>query len=235
LSEGASNGRLEQVVDVFRRAAGIVERALVVGVGGAHVDEIRFGPRHHEDGATVLGDRNDGGNVGRQAMRRQRDVDSFGGTNGARVRSFVEGPHIIGPDAGGVDDDPGLDRDVGRGIGGIGANDRSVRRPVVGGGEADHRGVVGHDGAVVERRRTGHGEGQAGIVGPRVEVEEPGHEMVGVERRQVGQGLGFGDPFVTGADAQTAGDVVEPQGNGVRAGHRLGDHPVPAEEGDQEG
>ena len=101
-------------------------------------------------------------------------------------------------------------------------------------GEADDGGVVGHDRAVLEGGGAGHGERQAGVVGPGVEVEEPRHQMVGVQRGEVGERLVLGDLPVAFADAPAAGEVVHPQRGGIRAGHRLGDDAVAAEEGDEE-
>ena len=103
-------GRVEEVVDVLGRAGRVVERSLVVGVGRAEIDEVGLGPRHDEDGAPVLGDGDDGGDVAGQPIGRHGDVHALGRTDGVRVRALVEGPHVVGPDAGGVDHDPGPDR-----------------------------------------------------------------------------------------------------------------------------
>ena len=113
----------------------------------------------------------------------------------AGVGAFVEGPYVVGPDARGVDHDAGPDGEVPGRVGRIGTDEGAVGHTMVIRREADDRGVVGHDGAELDRRRAGQGEGQAGVVGPGVEVQEAGHQVVGVERRQVGQCLVLGDPL----------------------------------------
>ena len=95
--------------------------------------------------------------------------------------------------------------------------------------------VIGHHRPVVEGGRPEQVEGQPGVVGPGIPVEEAGHQLVGPERGHVGQGLFPGDPLVAAADAHAAGEVVEPQGGAVDPGHAPVDHPVPAEERDEEG
>ena len=113
---------------------------------------------------------------------------------------------------------------------------RGAVDPAVGpGGEGGHRGVVGGHRAVVEHRGAQHGQGQPGIVGPGVPVEEAGHQPVGPEGGHVGQGLGPGHLLVAPADPHPAGQVVEPQGGPVDPGHAAVDHAVPAEQGDEEG
>jgi hypothetical protein len=84
---------------------------------------------------------------------------------------------------------------------------------------------------VFERGSAGQRQGQAGIVGACVEVQEAGNQTIGVECRQMGQRLILGDAPVAGADAEAAGEVVEPQGNGVGAGHGRRDHAVAPEQG----
>ena len=153
--------------------------------------------------------------------------------------ALVEGAHVVGPHAGGVHHDLGPHLEL-AGPAGLrrpappGAPGRRHRARGVG-DQARHLGVVGHDGAVVERGRAGDGQGQAGVVGPGVVVEEPGHQPVGAQGGEVGQRLGLVDAPVALADAQPAGEVVEPQGGGVGAGHALVDHAVAPEEGDEEG
>ena len=59
--------RAEQVVDVVGRALRVVERAVVVGVGGADVGVLEgavgVAPRHDEEAALVPADRDDDGDV----------------------------------------------------------------------------------------------------------------------------------------------------------------------------
>jgi hypothetical protein len=110
----------------------------------------------------------------------------------------------------------------------------AVGGPVSAGRQADDRSVVGDDRAELVGRRARHREGQPGVVGPGVEVEEPRHEVVGAERRHVRQRLLLRDLAVPFPDAPTARQVVQPQRGGVRASHGLGHDAVTAEEGDEE-
>ena len=230
---GDGVGGIEQVVDVLGGTGGIVQRAGVVRVGGAEIDEVRLRPRHDEDGPLVLGDRDDRGDVARQPAGRHGDVDALGRPDRVRILALVEGPHVVGPDARGVDDDPRPDREFRGLVVGHRSDNGAVGGPVRAGRQADDRGVVGHDGAELVGRRARHREGQAGIVGPGVEVEEPGHEVAGAEGRQMRQRLLLRDFAVAFPDAPPAGEVVEPQRGGVRAGHGFGDDAVAAEEGNE--
>jgi hypothetical protein len=147
------------------------------------------------------------------------------------MRALVEGAHVVGPDARRIDHDPGAHGELRGWVGRIGTHDGTVGVPAFIGGQANDRRVVGHDGSVLERGGAGQRQGQAGIVRPCVEVQEAGNEMIGAQRRQMGQRLILGDALVADADAEAAREVVEPQRNGVGAGHGLGDHAVAAEEG----
>ena len=113
-------------------------------------------------------------------------------------------------------------------------HDGAVGLPVGAGGQADDRGVVRHDGAELEGGGTGHREREPRIIGPGVEVEEPGHQVVGTERGEVRQRLVFRDLPVSLPDAPTTCEVVHPERRGIGTGHRLGDDTVPAEEGNEE-
>ncbi len=102
--------RRQQVVDVGRGARRIVDRPVVVGVGGAQVG--RVAPRDHEDRTMIAGHRHDGRDVVAHLGPRQRDVDPLGRTDRRRVGAFVERPHVVGPDPCGVHDRPCPHRDV---------------------------------------------------------------------------------------------------------------------------
>jgi hypothetical protein len=145
------------------------------------------------------------------------------------VRVLVEGAHVIGPDSRRIHHDPGPHRELRGRVGRIGSHNGTCGGPTFLAGQPNDRRVVGHDGPVLQGGRTGQGQGQTGVVGAGVEIQEPRHEVIGGKRRQVGQRLILGDAFVAGADAEATGEVVEPQRNGVGAGHGLGDHPVAAE------
>ncbi len=122
-----------------------------------------------------------------------------------------------------------------KGVAAVGYDPGAGDPPVGGVGECVDPGVVGRHRTVVEDGGAQDAEREAGVVGPGVPVEESGHQMVGPQGGEVGEGLLLGHPFVAAADAHAAGQVVEPEGRPVGAGHAAVDHPGPAEEGDEEG
>ena len=97
----------EQVLDVLTCALRIIDRAVVVGVGGADVGEVA--PRHHEDGPLVLRDGDHRGDVVLDLRPRDRDVNALGRADRVRVFGLVEGSHFVGPHATGVDHRAGAD------------------------------------------------------------------------------------------------------------------------------
>ena len=146
--------------------------------------------------------------------------------------SLVEGADLVGPHPGGVDHHRGPDLE---GLAAVRGHRGPVDPAVGTGDEGGHPDVVGGHRPVVEHRGAEHGQGQPGVVGPGVPVEEAGHQPVGPEGGHVGEGLRPGHLLVAPADAHPAGQVVEPQGGRVDAGHAPVDHPVLAEQRDQEG
>ena len=94
----------EKVRDVVGGARGIVEGAVVLGIGRPDVRELT--PRHHEDGAVVGGHGDDRRDVVAYLVPRQRDVHALGGTDRCRLRAFVELADVVGPHSGRVDDAP---------------------------------------------------------------------------------------------------------------------------------
>ncbi len=122
-----------------------------------------------------------------------------------------------------------------KGVDPVRGDRRSADPPAVVGHEAGHRRVVGGHRTVVEHRGAQDGEGEPGVVGPGVPVEEAGRQPVGPEGGHVGQGLLPGDLLVAPADPDPTGQVVEPQGGPVHTGHTAVDHPGAPEEGDEEG
>jgi len=94
--------------------------------------------------------------------------------------------------------------------------------------------VVGRHRVVFEHRGPEDVEGEAGVVGTGVPVEEGVDQPVGPQGGKVGQGRITGDPLVPTPDADPPGDVVEPQGGPIGAGHAPVDHATLAEQGDEE-
>ena len=97
---------------------GIVERAFVVGVGGADVREreltvAAFAPGHHEHRSAVLGDRDHRGDLVADQLPRDRDVDALGRANRVGMLALVDGAHVVGPDPGRVHDTAGADLEFG--------------------------------------------------------------------------------------------------------------------------
>src|SRR5690606_20295173 len=94
----------QQVGDVLGGALGIVDRAVVVRVGGADVGQLVGAgapgePGHHEDRALVLGDRHHHGDVVADPLPRHGDVDALGGADRVGRLALVEPAHLVGPDA----------------------------------------------------------------------------------------------------------------------------------------
>ena len=179
----------EQVGDVVGGALRVVERAVVVGVGGADVGEL----------AAVVGRDHGTTNTERLSL-------GTGTTTAMSLRTFCHGTvmcmplagrmvsgsppssrarTVVGPHAGGVDDRPGPHLEaLAVGL------DRRARHLTVGVvAQAHHVGVVDDDRTVVEGRGAGEGEGEPGVVGLGVVVEVGAGQAVGRQRRHVGEGL----------------------------------------------
>src|SRR5690606_14920121 len=222
--DGVVDG-LEQVGDVLGRALRVVEVAVVVGVGGADVGDrpgpadraVLAGPRHDEDRPPVAPHGQDGGDVVADLLPGHGDVDALGRPDAAGVGALGQGPHLVAPHAGGVDDDPGPDLDLVAVDVDPGAADLAAL-----GDEPGDRRVVDDGGAVVEGRGAQHGEGEPGVVGLGVVVEVgPGQALV--ERGHVGERPLARQPPVHPADAQPAGEVVHPHGRAEGPGDLAGD------------
>ena len=109
--------RAQQVRDVFGGALRVVERAVVVGVGGADVGEVA--PRHDEHRAPVLRHRDHRGDVVAHLRPRHGDVHALGGADRVGVaclrrararcrttRRSRSRPFVRAPGSRAVDDDP---------------------------------------------------------------------------------------------------------------------------------
>ena len=224
------DGRVErpqQIGHILGRTLRRLQRAVVVGVGRAHVGEVA--PWHDKDGAPVARYGKDRGGHGGQPVGPKGEVDPFGRPEtGATGLVGVEGTEPIGPHTARVDHGRGLD------LGSIVESGAAHPLAPVG-AEGDGGGIVGGDGAVTGYRRAGDGQRQSGIVRPRIPVAEPGDQPPGVEGREVGQGLRAAQALMALTDAEAAGQVVKPEGGGVGAGDALMDHAVVAEKRNQKG
>ena len=218
----------QEVLDVLAGAHGLVDVALVVGVGRPDVG--RASPRHDEHRALVLGDGDDGGDVVADQVPGDGDVHTLGGPDAVRVLALVQCPDVVGPDAGGVDDAPGPDLDGTT----VGFDGGPGHPPGVVLGDGAQRDPVGDDGAVVEGGGTGHLEHEAGVVGLGVVVEVGTRHAVPPQRRHVGHGLVGLEALVELADAQAAGEVVHPHGRAQGPGQAAVHQPVLGEDGDEE-
>ena len=107
---GDAVDRPEQVVDVGGGARRVVERSVVVGVGGADVGGVA--PRHDEDRSPVVAHGDDGRDVVADLGPRHRDVDALGRTDRGRVCTLVERADVVRPDPGRVHDRTGADEDL---------------------------------------------------------------------------------------------------------------------------
>ena len=79
--------------------------------------------------------------------------------------AFIEGPHVVGPHAGGIDHDAGPDWKLRCGFGWIRANDGTGGCAGVVVDQPDNFRVVGHDSAV----GNGGGAGESDRQGPPVQ------------------------------------------------------------------
>ena len=98
---------------------GIVDVAGVVGVGGADVAVLersigQLAPRHEEQAALVIRNRDDDGDVVADQAPGHRDVHTLGGPDRIGMDTLVESTHVIGPDARGRHHDVGPHRHLAR-------------------------------------------------------------------------------------------------------------------------
>ena len=217
------------------RAHRVVERAVVVGVGGAHVGERERAvapgqPRHQEQAAPVLGHGDHHGDVVADLVPRHREVHALGWSHGGGAAAVAHRQQLVGPHAGGVHHDPGGHVD-GVPVGGDG-DARDAPDGVV--PQRRHGGVGGHRGAQ-GCGRAGHGQREAGVVDLRVEVQVAVGQPVARHGGQVGQRLGAREALVQPPDAGAAGEVVEPHGLAQRPAHLAVHHAALGRDRDEEG
>jgi len=219
---GAGPGveRAQQVGDVLGGALRVVDRAVVGGVGGADVGVVA--PRHDEHRPLVATDGQDHADVVAHPVPRHGQVDALGRGDRAGVGRLVQGPHVVGKHAPGVDDRCGGDREALA----VGLRLHAVDDPSRCLGQAQGPHPVGRHGALVEHGGADHCQHQPGVVGRGVVIDVGAADLVGGQGGHVGDGLGGVDPLMELADAPAAGGVVGPHGGAQRARQLLGDQPV---------
>ena len=134
---------------------------------------------------------------------------------------------MICPDAAGIDNH-------------VGANVQSVSQTgaahLAGGwllADGDDRCVVGGDRAVLGHSRSDDREGEAGIVGSRIPVDETRDQPVGFQGGKPGQGFLLANTLVAPPDAPSTGQVVQPEGICIGPRQPLLEDAVPAEQRDE--
>ena len=197
---------LEHVVDVGAagRRVGLVE--LPLGVGGA--DQPVPTPRDHEQHA-LLGAQDQAG-VQLQAIARHDEVDALGRGDVELAALADQMLQLVGPDAGRVDHDLGVDLELLTGD--------VIAHPHAGdparlAQEAGDRHRVGHRGSVAGRG-TSHGQRVARIVDLGVLVLQRPDQRVGRQRRRDPQRAPLGQVAVA-AHALVAAQLVVEQHPGA--------------------
>ena len=218
----------QHVGDVFGRALRVVERAAVVGVGGAYIGVPEGAvahrtPRHEEQAALVFRNGNDHSDVVAHQVPRHGDVHAFGGANAVGVGAFVERAHGVGPHACGVHH---LLRAHGEAPP-VGFHAHQEAALVVASlGDRHHVAPVGHCGAAVGGSAC-HSEHQACIVDRCVVIQIGGEHAVGRHGGHVRHCSVALQAAMQFADAPPAGEVVHPHRRTERTGdlavhHALG-------------
>ena len=218
--------RAEQVVDVGRGARGIVERAVVVGVGGADVGGIT--PRHDEHRSAIAGHGHDRGDVVAHLGPGQRDVDPLGRTDRRGMVTFVERAHVVGPHPCRVHDGARAHDDL-LAVG----LDACAHDAVVVLDDTAQRGVVRECGTV-DRSGAGDGQGEPGVVDLGVVVHVRAGEPVARQRGHVRERSVHGDAVMPFPDADPAGEVVHPECAAEHPGETPVDDAPAREHGDEE-
>ena len=225
----------EHVGNVVLRALRIVDIAVVVGVGGAHIGMLERAvglgsPRHHEQAALVLGDRDDHGDVVAHLFPWHGDVHALCGADGIGVLGLGECPYVVGPHSGRVHHHRSTHMDLAT----IGVHDHAICPTCVGiGGDIHHCAGIRYGGSMVSGSSC-DGEAQPGIVGSCVIVKVGRCESSLGHGGQVLHGGQFLEPFVQLADAPSAGEVVHPHRCAEHAGDPRWDETVLREDRDHE-
>ncbi len=195
--------RTQDVLDVLWCALRIVERAVVIRVGGTDVGEVS--PRNDEERAPILRHGDDDRDVVLGLGPRNRDVDTLGRADRLRASSLVERAQLVGPHSCRVHDDSGAHRDLDAVSG-----DRGTHHLAVGVLREGTDGGVVRDCGPVGCRGPGDRERETGVVGLRVVVQVGGGKALGRHRGHVRQRGFLGQSLVQLADAQPPGEVVHP-------------------------
>ena len=227
--------RPEQVGDVVGGALRVVDRPVVVGVGGADVGEL--------EPAVV-------GRAATAPRTRCACPSAPGTTTAMSLRTLSHGTVMWMPLAGrmlsgSLPSSRARTSSLHTPVALTTARARtSMRRPsasttapgrpVAVAQQLDDLGVVGHHGAVVERRGAQDREREAGVVGGGVVVEVGAGQPLLGQRRHVGHGLRLLEALVELADAGAAGEVVHPHRAAERPGHLRVDQAVLREDRDEE-
>ncbi len=166
-------------------AAGCALCKRPVGVGGAD-DPVRA-PRDHEQ-HRLLGAQDQAG-LGVDPVARHHDVHALRGPHVEAAAAAGQRLDVVGPDAGAVDDDRGLDVDL------WSVSTSRTRAPTMRSpawcsstdlGGVEHGRAVGRGGA-------GHRQGVAGVVGLGVVVHQRAGQRAALQRRHLAQRAAAGE------------------------------------------
>jgi hypothetical protein len=178
--------RPQQIADLVRGGARVVQRPLVIDVGGA--DEHAFRVGNHEDGTPVVGRGQRDGAVEGKPLAGHDDVRAARRTT-APARETERLAHAIGPDAGGVDHEvrPNAQRPAGLEI----SHHHAVDAPVCSRNGLHHLGARQNRASVGEPR-SGHRQRELGVVRHGIRVREAALHAVPAQRGRRGpELLGF--------------------------------------------
>jgi hypothetical protein len=151
--------------------------AVVVGVGGADVDELLVQGGDRPDHAIVAGRTEEDGVLKGEVALADHDVGALGRTQEALVDPAFEETHPVRPGAGAVDHLASRDRAflAGQEVGHVDAPNAPALLP-----EAPNLHVVGRHRPGLGRALEGV-DGEPGIVREEVVIPAPADQLVGVE------------------------------------------------------
>ena len=218
----------QQDGDVVGIGVEVVQRAREVGVGRADVGELA--PRDGEHGARTARNGQDDCDVPVLHQRGGHDhMDPPGRAQGLVAGAQVNGLDVVDPHAGGVHQAPS--GHVDRAGAGVDSRADGVTGPVL--QHIDQRGVIGHRRPVIGGGAD-DGEGEAGVVGAGVVVEEGAVDLVGLQAGHEGDDLISLEALVPADDGGAAGEIVGPEHQAEQAGQELRDKATFGIDGDHE-